>query len=250
MRLWLFAIKKAIQNKMTSQTLLIDYLLCPCLNICLFYYMNRSDTIEPFQLYANVMILTLWQVNIFDGSYLIIDERTQGTLYTMLLSHYPLYVILLIEQMSSLLLNLPIILIIGLWIEWLSPFAIAIPSLIQILCGYVLCIVSISQLSLCLSSLLIYARTARGIVNAMEYLLYIASGLLIHTPQIPQFLKPLHFVLPTSYAFLLFSTTLTSSPANITGTCLLLNGILGICNVCLLQYLKKKLLTSGTMDQF
>lgn len=193
---------KALKSKQISKNNIYNYIIDPFLTAVIFCFMNDKQDIQ--MILIGVSIMTFWSINIFECSYLVIDERAYGTLGSILTSPFQTQFILFSEIFTVMLLNIPVIIAVFLGGYCIQPYSFSIEKWGFFLLAYFLCILSISSIGLMIAVFLLFVRSARGIMNIIEYPFYLLSGILVPIEQLPIPFQWISRCLPTTYAFRLF----------------------------------------------
>lgn len=121
-QMFILCVKKAWRNKQISQNNLYEYWLSPCMTTILFCLMNKNQDVRL--ILAGVSVMILWSVNIFECAYIVIDEKVRGTLGYMLMSPFHTQFILFSEALSTVLFNVPVILVVGIVTYCICPYVL------------------------------------------------------------------------------------------------------------------------------
>lgn len=244
-------IKKAWRNKQVSQNCLYEYILSPCVTTVTFCLMNKNQDIMI--ILAGVSVMILWSVNIFECAYMVIDEKVNGTLGNILLSPFYTQFVLFSEAVGSVIFNIPIILVVFGVTYWMHPYTLEWKVTLWFMAAYFLFIISIAVISVLLAAILLYTRSARGIMNVIGYPFFILSGLLVPVEKLPACVRWVSGWIPSSHAFDIFRIALTGKTEELfekVGKCL--SSIIFLCLLTsmILAYTKKQALEKGTIDVY
>lgn len=242
-------IKKAWQNKQVSQNNLYEYLFSPCITTTIFCLLNRNQDIKL--ILAGVSIMILWSTNIYECAYMVIDEKVYGTLGNILLSPFPTQFILFSEALSSVVFNVPVIFMVFITTYWICPYTIEPNNIMWFAVAYILCILSIASISIFLATLLLLTRSARGIMNIIEYPFFILSGLLVPIEKLPVCVQWVAKLIPSTHAFYIFRITLNGNMEMIWGSvinCFVTIVLLQLFTNIVIHYTKKQILVKGIID--
>lgn len=250
-QMMLLCLKKALRSKQISKNNLYSYILDPFLTALTFCLMNSQQDMK-FVL-AGVSIIVFWSINIFECSYLVIDEKAFGTLGNILVSPFRTQSILFSEELCSMLLNIPTILVVFLAGYCIAPYKISVSEIGFLFLGYTLSILSIATIGLLIAILLLFTRSARGIMNIIGYPFYILSGVLIPVEQLPGAFKTIAMFLPTTHAFKILQISCTQNSNDVSGDiilCILEILILHVIISRIIRATEKKVIIEGTLDIF
>lgn len=242
-------IHKAFKSKQISKNNLHDYIISPFLTSTVFCLMNNEQDIKL--ILAGVSIIVFWSINIFESSYLVIDEKAFGTLGSILVSPFRTQFILFSEVLCTIVLNIPAVIVVFLAGYCITPFTLSITELLGFGLAYLLSILSISTIGLLVATLLLFTRSARGIMNIIEYPFYLLSGVLIPIEQLPLFFRWISYLLPTTHAFHIFHSVLAGNIMEIKES--LLKCLVGIIIfhfiiARVIHFTEKQILIKGTID--
>ena len=98
---------KALKSKQISKNNIYNYVIDPFLTAVIFCLMNQKQDIR--MVVIGISIMAFWSINIFECSYLVIDERAYGTLGSILISPFRTQFLLFSEIFTVMLLNIPVI---------------------------------------------------------------------------------------------------------------------------------------------
>lgn len=251
LQMFVLCVKKAWRNKQISQNNLYEYLLSPCVTTILFCLMNKN--LDVRLILAGVSVMILWSVNIFECAYIVIDEKVRGTLGYLLTSPFRTQYILFSEALSTVLFNVPVILVVVVVTYWIRPYTMEWSTILWFAAAYILSIFSIATISVLIAALLLFTRTARGIMNIIEYPFFILSGLLVPVEELPAWLRWISGLLPSTHAFHIFRTALHGEGGAQTGSivrCLLSMILLQVLTGAVIAYTRKQVIVKGTMDVY
>ncbi len=244
-------IKKAWRNKQVSQNYLYEYILSPCVTTVTFCLMNKNQDIMI--ILAGVSVMILWSVNIFECAYMVIDEKVNGTLGNILLSPFYTQFILFSEALGSVIFNMPIILVVFGATYWIHPYTLEWKGMLWFMAAYFLFMISIAVISVLLAAVLLYTRSARGIMNVIGYPFFILSGLLVPVEKLPVCIRWISGWIPSSHAFDIFRIALTGKTEELlksVGRCLGTILFLSLLTGMILAYTRRQALVKGTIDVY
>lgn len=153
-QMFILCVKKAWRNKQISQNNLYEYWLSPCMTTILFCLMNQNQDVRL--ILAGVSVMILWSVNIFECAYIVIDEKVRGTLGYMLMSPFHTQFILFSEALSTVLFNVPVILVAGIVTYCICPYVLGWNMIVWFAAAYVLSILSIATIGVLIASFAFY----------------------------------------------------------------------------------------------
>lgn len=250
-QMFILCVKKAWRNKQISQNNLYEYWLSPCMTTILFCLMNKNQDVRL--ILAGVSVMILWSVNIFECAYIVIDEKVRGTLGYMLMSPFHTQFILFSEALSTVLFNVPVILVAGIVTYCICPYVLGWNMIIWFAAAYVLSILSIATIGVLIASLLLFTRSARGIMNIIEYPFFILSGLLVPVEKLPGWIGWISGLLPSTHAFDIFRAAVLGEKGGQMGSiakCLLSMILLQVITGAVIAYTRRQVIVKGTMDVY
>jgi len=249
-RMFWLCLHKAFKSKQVARNNLYNYIIDPFFTAVLFCLMNSEQ--DSKVILAGVSIIVIWSINIFECSYLMIDEKAEGTLGAILISPFQTQFLLFSEVLCTMILSIPAIIVVFLAGWCIMPFSFSLSELPYLIWAYFLCILAISTIGLLLASLLLFTRSARGIMNIIEYPFYLLSGVIVPVERFPACFRWICELLPTTHALRL----LQSSPFHFAKAresslkCLLEIAIFHLIIAVVIQFTKKQALIKGTIDLY
>lgn len=246
-------LNKSFKTKQISKDNFYSYILEPFLTSIIFCYMNYKGDKSIVLILISVSIMILWSINIFESSYLIIDEKSFGTLSSILVSPFKTQFVLYSEVIINTVLNIPTIIVVFISGYIISPYTINISNIKYYLLAFLLCIIAISTIGLLIATLLIFTRSARGIMNIIGYPFYILSGIFISLDKIPVFFRWISYMLPTTHAFQIFNRIELGNYSSIwidVFKCIIGVILFHIIISRVIIYTEKQIFVEGSLDVF
>lgn len=242
---------KALKSKQISKNNIYNYVIDPFLTAVIFCLMNQKQDIR--MVVIGISIMAFWSINIFECSYLVIDERAYGTLGSILISPFRTQFLLFSEIFTVMLLNIPVIIAVFLGGYCIQPYSLFIEKWWLFLLAYFLCILSISSIGLMIAVFLLFVRSARGIMNIIEYPFYLLSGILVPTEQLSVPFQWISKCLPTTYAFRMFQMAFDKNTVGVGEN--LFRCLLGIVMfhffiAIIIKFTERQALIKGTMELY
>ena len=188
----------------TSSFFLLTSTMQPVIFATIAFYMFESGGRSGTLLYAalGAGMMGVWSTTLFGSGGMIQWQRWQGTLELGAGSPHPLALVYLpFTLANSLTGGYAIIatlvwgrLLFGVPLDFVHPwlFAIALP----------VAILSLGLMGLLLASTFILYRYANALSNLLEYPVWIASGLLFSTSLLPEWTRPISWLLPPYWGML------------------------------------------------
>ena len=188
----------------TSSFFLLTSIVQPIIFATVAFYMFRSGGRSGTLLYASLGagMMGVWSTTLFGSGGMIQWQRWQGTLELGAGSPHPLALVYLpFTLANSLTGGYAIIatlvwgrLLFGVPLDFVHPwlFAIALP----------VAILSLGLMGLLLASTFILYRYANALSNLLEYPVWIASGLIFSTSLLPEWTRPISWILPPYWGVL------------------------------------------------
>lgn len=246
------SVKKTIKMKTIDNNYIFSYFIIPILNAFIFFMLHTNENISMPEVLMSVSIMTIWSINIFESSFLILGEKSYGTLNHIMLSKYKTKTIFFFEVLANLVFNFITVILIYIAGYLFKPYTIDYAMLGYQIIALTLTIVSIATIGLLLAVGLLYTRAARGIMNIIGYPFYILSGLFIPISNFPEAIKIIAYALPTTHAIELFR--MKSFDVNFVGTKVLACIVLmilyhGLANL-MFTHIEHKVAMKGDFDKF
>lgn len=246
------SIKKTIKMKTIDNNYIFSYFIIPLLNAFIFFMLKNNENISMPELLMSVSVMTIWSINIFESSFLILNEKAYGTLDNIMLSRYNTKTLFFFEVLSNLFFNFITVILIYIAGYLFKPYTMDLSMIFYYVIALTLTIISIATIGLLLSVGLLYTRAARGIMNIIEYPFYLLSGIFIPVSNFPSFIQVISYALPTTHAIELFRMTTFDARFFLTKTiaCIILVFVYQHFAGLLFKHTEHKVFIKGDFDKF
>lgn len=194
----------AIQMKLSlaRPTFRFVAFLQPLFYAVIFFYIYRrpagGGALEDVVLGAG--LTTLWSTVVFSSAGDIERERWYGTLEALVVVPGGLRLAMAGKALGNTLVGLFSMGLTWVYVRVLfgCSLGVADPGLLAL--GLAATVISLLGFSLALASVFTLSRNARGLMNALEYPVYILSGLVFPLSVLPAWLRPVSYLLPPTWA--------------------------------------------------
>jgi ABC-2 type transport system permease protein len=188
----------------TSSFFLLTSIVQPIIFATIAFYMYRSGGRAGTLLYAalGAGMMGVWSTTLFGSGGMIQWQRWQGTLELGVGAPPPMTLVYLPFSLSNAFTGLYALaatlfwgwLFFGVPLHFVHPwlFALALP----------VTVIGLGLFGLVLASTFILYRYANALANLLEYPVWIASGLVFSTSLLPEWTRPISWLLPTYWGIL------------------------------------------------
>lgn len=145
-------------------------------------------------------LMNLWSSIIFSSAGDIDRERYMGTLECIYVSPSDFRLIFLGHVLGNLLLGLFSMILSSICVVFLFGLQVHIENPIEFLCAFTLSILSFTAISLLIGLIFTLSRSARILMNCLEYPIYILCGLVFPISVLPKALQFIAYVLSPTWA--------------------------------------------------
>ena len=212
----------------------------PILYASIAYYLldakNDGRLLLSASLGASVMLI--WSMVVVAASGALEQQRWQGTLELVVAAPTPLTAVIGPISVGGALVGTYAIGATLLWGSILFDVPVSIAQPLAFAVGILACALSVGMLGLIMASTFVLYRASFHLGIAMQYPVWIVTGLLVPLTLLPQFVRPLSWLLaPTWGARAMKEAALGGSPWPDIGMCLVLSlAYLAIGGTCLVAF--------------
>jgi len=241
-------------NVVSSQIigpLILQPVIFTLISVGTYLYGNRPD-LGLFAI-TGTGLISIWNANLFTSGDIIREERRRGTLSLIMASPTPLIVILLGKSLANAVTS-----VIAMGLTFLTgmlafqiPIVIADP--LAFLIGMILVIVSITCLGLIFGTLFILTRSAGEVMSAVNYPVYILSGLSIPLTLLPLWTHPFSQILSPTWGNLVLNAAASGTEGSMLLNYLVIVGLSVLYLIIahfLYRYVEYRALQTGTLEQW
>ena len=220
--------------------------------LLVFLFGGASDGFVTSQAAVGASLLSIWSVLVFTALADIDTEKVDGTLSPTFVAPTHFEITLAIKSVGHLgaaLCTAPIAFMTCYILIGVSP-RFADPG--SALVGFVTFCISATSFAIVLGSCIALTRSARILMNFVEYPIYILSGIVIPIASLPGWLRDLGLLLPFSYTTKLIWLGIVESAPETGQTTILAAaaaaGASAACAMFLLKIIAKRIRVVGRLD--
>lgn len=181
---------------------LVVALFSPLVYATLAVYLFRAGGHPDRLLQAAVGagLMGVWSSVLFGSGGAIQDQRWLGTLESLVIAPTRLFLVLLPITFATSLVGMYSMFATIAWSTLLFgvPLTPASPELFAP--ALIVCVVALGMLGMFLASTFVLLRNANALANALDYPVWMLSGMLVSTTTLPGWTHAVTWVLPTSWA--------------------------------------------------
>jgi ABC-2 type transport system permease protein len=225
-------------------------MVVPVVQATLAVYLFRSGGEQHRLIEAAVGagLMGVWSSVLFGSGGAIQNQRWQGTLEMIMLApRRPVLVILPITIATgvtgaySLLATLAWgRLLYGIRLDFAHPAAFAVAA--------VVCVVALGMFGLLLASTFVLLRNANALTNALEYPIWLVSGMLVPITVLPAWTAPIAAVLPTTWGARALREATTGGPVwPSVGICLAISFVCLVLGGFAMTYVERRARAAATL---
>lgn len=148
------------------------------------------DDLTGYALMAPVLI-ALWQLSLLDSGEVIAEDRSQGTLESVIAAPANIAVVVVGRVFAVTTVSLLAFIEVWLVARLLFGVAIEIHHPLVFVATIAASIVAMSGTALIMAGLFVLARSARTFQNSLSYPFYVLGGVLVPVSFLPDWLEPL-----------------------------------------------------------
>ena len=218
---------------------LVAILIWPVIFASIAYYLIGTDgsTRVLFVASLGAAMMMLWSQVIVGSGFSLDQQRNQGTLELLVAAPVPLVIVIAPVMIASAAFG-----IYGL----LVPIAIDHPVAFVVAAGAA--IVSIGLLGLIAASLFVLSRAASYFGVALQYPVYLASGLMLPLALLPAWIAPLSWVLAPTWGYRALTHASAGGGAwRDIGMCVLLSAVYLVLALPCLSWFERVARDRGTL---
>jgi ABC-2 type transport system permease protein len=225
-------------------------LVVPIVQATLAVYLFRAGGEQHRLLQAAVGagLMGVWSSVLFGSGGAIQNQRWQGTLEMIMLApRRPVLVILPITVATGLT-GAYALLATLIWGRLLYGIRFEFAHPVLFLLAAVVCIVALGMFGLLLASTFVLMRNANALTNALEYPIWLVSGMLVPITVLPAWTVPLAAVLPTTWGARALREATTGGPVwPSVGICLGISVVCLIVGAFSLTYVERRARAAATL---
>jgi ABC-2 type transport system permease protein len=202
--------------------------LWPILYASIAYYLLDAKNDPRLLLSASLgaAVMAMWSLVVVGSSGALENQRWQGTLELLIAAPVPFAVALAPITIASGVVGTYSLVATLAWGRFLFGVPLSIDSPLAFAVAVPMCAVSIGMLGLIMGSAFVLYRAAFHLGIAMQYPVWIVTGLLVPLSLLPSFVEPISWLLAPSWAFrALRDAALGGSPWTDIGMCVVLAGV-------------------------
>lgn len=201
-------------------------LIWPIIFASIAYYLIGTESDPDVLLSASLgaAVMIMWSQVIVGSGFQLDTQRIQGTLELLVAAPVPLAALFAPIMIASAIFGVYGLLVTLLWGRIAFGIPIAIDDPLAFAAAALAAVVAIGLLGLIAASTFVLYRAAFHLGVALQYPVYIASGLIVPFSILPGWLGPVSWVLAPTWGFRgLTEAALGGSPWPDVGMCLLLS---------------------------
>lgn len=199
----LSGIRVQFRNSMARATFQFVVLLQPLfVGVVAYMLFSRSQRTD-FMSYVllGTGLSTMWSSIVFSSAGDIERERYMGNLEQLMVSPTDFWYIILAKVIGNTLLGLFSLLLSVVYVVALFRVPIAVPNPGAVLLALAGTTFAFSMLAQFMAGTFTLSRNARGLMNGLEYPIYLLCGLMFPLQYLPDWVRPLSYILAPTWAF-------------------------------------------------
>ncbi|MGW0330840.1 ABC transporter permease [Streptomyces sp. NPDC003011] len=145
-------------------------------------------------------LMGVWSAVLFGSGGAIQEQRWMGTLETLVSAPTRLSLVLLPITFATAFVGMYSMVATLVWgvVLFDIPFTPASPALF--VPAVLVCVVALGMMGVLMAATFVLLRNANALANALEYPVWMFSGVLVSTASLPEWTRPVTWALPTSWA--------------------------------------------------
>ncbi|MFJ6721799.1 ABC transporter permease [Streptomyces sp. NPDC091259] len=145
-------------------------------------------------------LMGVWSAVLFGAGGAIQEQRWMGTLETLVSAPTRFSLVLLPITFATALVGLYSLVATVVWgvVLFDIPFTPASPWLLAP--AMLVCVVALGMMGILMAATFVLLRNANALANALDYPVWMFSGVLVSTASLPAWTRPVTWALPTSWA--------------------------------------------------
>ena len=197
----------------------------PILYASIAYYLLEAKH-EPKLLLAaslGAAVMTMWSLVVIGSSGALENQRWLGTLELLVAAPLPFAVVLAPITISSAVVGMYSLVATLAWGTLLFDVPLSFESPLAFVIALPMCAISVGMLGLILAAAFVLYRASFHLGVALQYPVWIVTGLLVPISLLPAFFEPLSWVLAPTWGFrAIRDATIGGQPWQAIGYCALL----------------------------
>ncbi|MGA4956363.1 ABC transporter permease [Streptomyces lavendulocolor] len=145
-------------------------------------------------------LMGVWSSVLFGSGGAIQDQRWLGTLESLVIAPTRLFLVLLPITFATALVGMYSMVATIVWGTLLFGVPLAPASPVLFGPALLVCVVTLGMLGAFMASTFVLLRNANALANALDYPVWMLSGMLVSTAALPDWAQAVSWVLPTSWA--------------------------------------------------
>jgi ABC-2 type transport system permease protein len=202
-RAFLTGVRVHLVQLLRSPFDLVAILIWPIVFASIAYYLIGVDASSRVLFTASLgaAMMMMWSQVIVGSGFALDMQRNQGTLELLVAAPVPLVVVIAPILIASGLFGIYALMLTLVWGRLAFGIPVAIDQPVAFGIAALSAIVAMGLLGLIAASLFVLSRAAAYLGVALQYPVYIASGLIIPLAILPAWLAPLSWVLAPTWGF-------------------------------------------------
>lgn len=145
-------------------------------------------------------LMGVWSAVLFGSGGAIQEQRWMGTLETLVCAPTRLSLVLLPITFATAFVGMYALVATVVWgvVLFDIPFTPASPGLFAP--AMLVCVVALGMMGVLMAATFVLLRNANALANALDYPVWMLSGVLVSTAPLPDWTRPFTWALPTSWA--------------------------------------------------
>lgn len=182
---------------------LVAILIWPVIFASIAYFLIGTDgsTRVLFVASLGAAMMMLWSQVIVGSGFSLDQQRNQGTLELLVAAPVPLVIVIAPVMIASAAFGIYGLLVTLAWGRFAFGIPVAIDHPVAFVVAAGAAIVSIGLLGLIAASLFVLSRAASYFAVALQYPVYLASGLMLPLALLPAWIAPLSWVLAPTWGY-------------------------------------------------
>lgn len=190
-----------MKNSFARPTFKFVVLFQPIFFATVTYMVYKDSGIDSFLNYVilGTGLITIWSSIVFSSAGDIERERAMGNLEILGATSTPFPKIMYGKILGNTVLGILSIIITFLWITLVFGEKVAVKHPFILLLGFLLMIAGFMGLSMIMALAFTMSRSARGLMNCLEYPIYILTGMVFPLAMLPKYVLPLSWILSPTW---------------------------------------------------
>ncbi|MEU7829502.1 ABC transporter permease [Nonomuraea sp. NPDC049129] len=169
-------------------------------SIALLLYRGDEPAGHLLQISVGAGLMGIWTSVLFGSGSAMRNLRLGGLLESLVVTPTPFSLILFPITLTTAIVGTYAMVATVIWSAVAFDVPLTFPAPLTFICSVLVCVLSMGMMGMLLASTFIFLNNANALMNALDHPIWLLSGMLVPITTLPDWLQPISWALPTTWA--------------------------------------------------